>query len=1212
MRYSAILMAAVAVFSFGSSVAGAQEKVLYSFSFNKISPGTDGASPSGSLVFDKAGNLFGATLSGGTGDAGGVFELSPKAGGGWTEKMLTDSTGKVLGAGSKGSLIFDASGNLYGTGSGGVFELSPATGGLWKEQMLYTFAGETDVNAPNPGLIFDKEGNLYGTSLSGGEYFAYGTVFELSPKTGGGWTEKILHSFDNNFVDGYRPLSSLVFDAKGNLYGTTSYGGANGMGTVFELTPETSGLWTEKILFNQQSAPYTGSTPYADLIFDADGNLYSTAYAGGAGGQDQFGTVFELSLQTSGAWTEQTLHNFTDDATDGGEPASGLIFDAKGNLYSTTFHGGPFYTQNTANTDGTIFELLPQSSGGWAEDVLHIFGSVANDGILPSGGVISDTKGNLYGVTSGGGTYGYGTVYEYTPVVTADLPVFTPNEGVYSTPQTVTIKDGTSGATIYYTIDGTTPTTSSLKYSASFAVSKTTTVKAIAVHAGVANSPVATATYTIEATTATPVIAPPGGKYTAVQMVTITDATPGAYIYYTTNGAPPTTSSSFYGGPIPVSVSETIEAIAMASGDLESGVAKASYTLPPRTPTPAIVPTGGAFVAPVQVKITDATAGAVIYYTTNGTLPTTASTKYTAPFTVSATGFVHAIAVAPGDLVSLTATARFTIGATALTPEISPAAGSYATAQTVYIVDFTQGATIFYTTNGTAPTAKSTLYSGPVTVSKSETVEAIAVAPGYKNSAIATASYQIGPPAAAPVFTPVAGTYNSIQAVKITDSTAGATIYYTTSGIAPTTASTKYTAAIPVTTSETLQAIAVAPSYTTSPVASAKFTLVAATPTFSPAPGTYTAAQKVALKDATPGAVIYYTTNGTAPTTGSTKYAGTAISVGATEKIEAIAVATGFVNSVVASGAYTINLASPAVSPGGSDYGWYYLDSSCNREPYGVVYNYDTASATINAQLKQMYLNGQRRLRIPIFHARGINSGTIMDSTGGSLSSRFQANLANLLAAVKSAGFVEVEVSFHPQSANNPIEWTTFSDDYFQENWKLIQSLRTIIAAAGIPYHLDLMNEGIPPPGWTVFLQYSQMLWNDYVAKFGSADTLGFSIISDAGHLSQVSVVYGASPFGNHGSPLLFDVHIYDETGSSFATAFNALKSQGYQGIGWIIGEAYYNDAAEAESIRQEINSTGQKVLYLTQWPLTSAETCSTAVNVAPPANFSNYHAQNF
>jgi hypothetical protein len=305
----------------------------------------------------------------------------------------------------------------------------------------------------------------------------------------------------------------------------------------------------------------------------------------------------------------------------------------------------------------------------------------------------------------------------------------------------------------------------------------------------------------------------------------------------------------------------------------------------------------------------------------------------------------------------------------------------------------------------------------------------------------------------------------------------------------------------------------------------------------------------------------------------------------------------------------------PPPSPaglGGSNYLTYHLDPPCNREPYGVVYNYDTATATINAQLLQMFNNGQRRLRIPIFHGRGIDSGSIMDSSGGNLAPRFRTNLTNLLAAIRATGFVHVEVSFNPQGGNDPTQWTTFSDDFFQENWSLIQNLHPIIAEAGIPYHIDLSNEGIPPAGFAAFLQYSQELWNDYVAKFGTNDTIGFSIIADSTHLSQVNAVYGPSPYGNQGSPQLFDVHIYTDPGNSFVTAFNSLNAQGYQGIPWVIGEAYYNDETEAMALRQSVTSTGQTVLYLTQWPETSDLSCDPNVNVAPPAAFSNYQALGF
>jgi hypothetical protein len=293
---------------------------------------------------------------------------------------------------------------------------------------------------------------------------------------------------------------------------------------------------------------------------------------------------------------------------------------------------------------------------------------------------------------------------------------------------------------------------------------------------------------------------------------------------------------------------------------------------------------------------------------------------------------------------------------------------------------------------------------------------------------------------------------------------------------------------------------------------------------------------------------------------------------------------------------------------GGSDYGWYQIDAAtCNRETYGVVYNYDTATATIKSQLQAMYSNGQRRLRIPIYHGRGsFTPGTIMDSTGGALAPRFLNNLTNLLAEIKSVGFEEIEVSFNPQGANLPVNWTSYSSDYFTENWELIQTLHPIIAGSGIKYHIDLLNEGIPPPSLTPMLEYSQILWAAYIAQYGTSDTVGFSIIPDASHLAEVSAVYGQNP-----APPVFDLHFYDNADANFAAAFSALNAAGFKGKPWILGEAYYNDATEAPQLRQQIDATGQPVYFLTQWPLTSAMTCQ-QVDVAPPADFSNYISNHF
>ena len=430
IRFSLALRAALSLCVFALSISGssmATEKKLHN-----LGGGTDGSGPLGTLVSDAAGNLYGTTNFGGNYTAypctlgcGTVFELSPDGNGGYTTKKLHNFGSGTDGGHPQAGLIFDASGNLYGTtliggdhSFGTVFEMTPNGDGTWTEKKLHNFGSDsTDGHSPGSRLVFDTAGNLYGTTLGGGSYGG-GTVFEMSPNGSGGWTEKKLHNFGSTIAGGNTPTAGVVFDNNGNLYGTTYWGGNSscasglGCGTVFELSPNGSGGWTTFKLHNFGIAQTDGVAPSASLLLDAAGNLYGTTSGGGSYGA---GTVFEMSPNGSGGWTEKKLHNFGSSYTDGIIPESELIFDTAGNLYGVTNQGGSYNQCDGGLGCGTAFRLTPNANGGWTETKLHNFGISDTDGVEPQSGLLMDSAGNLYGTTYTGGDYDGGTVFVITP-----------------------------------------------------------------------------------------------------------------------------------------------------------------------------------------------------------------------------------------------------------------------------------------------------------------------------------------------------------------------------------------------------------------------------------------------------------------------------------------------------------------------------------------------------------------------------------------------------------------------------------------------------------------------------------------------------------------------------------------------------------------------------------------------------------------------------
>jgi uncharacterized repeat protein (TIGR03803 family) len=403
------------------------ETVLYSFT-----GGADGEAPEAGVIRDSAGNLYGTTPYGGTADAGVVYQVSGVGG----ETVLYRFTGGVDGQWPFGGVIRDSAGNLYGTANGGgaadagvVYELDAAG----QETVLYSFTGGADGGSPWAGVIRDSAGNLYGTT-SGGGASACGAVYELN--TAG--QQAVLFSFPST-VDGFYPEAGLVRDSAGNLYGTTSSGGTADAGVVYELTAKGQ----ETVLYTFTGAA-DGGNPYAGLILDPAGNLYGTTYRGGTAG---LGVVYKLDT----AGNETVLHSFTG-GTDGNNPIAGVIRDSAGNLYGTTPYGG-------AANAGVVFKL--DATG--QETVLYSFTGGA-DGNLPRAGVIRDSAGNLYGTTSYGGvgTASAGVVYKLDPTGHETvLYSFTDGaDGGFPSAGVV----GDSAGNLYGTADGGGPAASGVVY----------------------------------------------------------------------------------------------------------------------------------------------------------------------------------------------------------------------------------------------------------------------------------------------------------------------------------------------------------------------------------------------------------------------------------------------------------------------------------------------------------------------------------------------------------------------------------------------------------------------------------------------------------------------------------------------------------------------------------------------------------------------------
>ena len=400
MESRRIFVVCAAIALLGTAAWGANTtKVIYSFA-----GGTDGEYTDTELVMDSAGNLYGTSVQGGTYASGTVFQVTPEG----AHTVLYNFTGGADGGEPYKGVTLDAQGNLLGTavtggggscegGCGVVFKLTNS-GGIWTQTVIHAFTG-ADGSGPGSPVSIDKHGNVFGTTPTGGKY-GMGVIYLLQ-SMGGGWKFRVVHAFRggadgaggsagrllidglghlygvctvggvnelgtvyevslvngqvkfstryafNLPPDGAWPYSELAFDLLGNLYGTTFFGGANGMGTVYKLT-RGNGTWTESVLYSFQGGP-DGANPISSLVADASGRLYGTTSADGA--SCGCGTIFRLTRGSSGNWTERPVYRFPGHPN-AGTAYNGMISDGGGHFYGATVSGG------TAD-DGAIYEFIP-------------------------------------------------------------------------------------------------------------------------------------------------------------------------------------------------------------------------------------------------------------------------------------------------------------------------------------------------------------------------------------------------------------------------------------------------------------------------------------------------------------------------------------------------------------------------------------------------------------------------------------------------------------------------------------------------------------------------------------------------------------------------------------------------------------------------------------------------------------------------------------
>lgn len=842
---------------------------------------------------DSAGNVYVVDESGGPNYSGTVYKIAP----GGAQTLVTSSISNPSG------IAIDGAGNLYISSAypGGVYEIAPSgtvsqipalSSYLYLQQIALDGQGNLYVAAGYPSSVLKYSPSGQVTQLGTGTQYPEGIAVDTAGNVyvgdcGSSSVYRITPSGATiGLVSGiYNCPASLAIDPAGNLYIGQQYGGP-----VLEYT--TAGVLNTVI---------QGNFSLGGMALDSAGNLFYS--------DDNTGNLFESKQATA------PLLAFA--ATDkGSSSASGPQVETLTNAGNAplTFSNIAFPTDfpedSADSTDCSV--SAPLASAASCTFTIDF------KPVEPSPASLSETvTATTNYLPKPAQTIPVSGVELY--MTTVATPTFSLPAGTYPAEQGVTIKDATPNTTIFYTVDGSTPTTASALYRGPVPVYTSETLQAIAVKGGMNNSSVASAQYIVQAgpPTATPVLVPGSFSGNNPTTVTITDSMPGSTFYYTVNGTTPTIESPVYTGPLTIGNSVTLKAIAVAPGYSPSSVVSGTYTLTAANPIISLA--SGTYTGPQTVTITTASTGASIFYTTNGSTPNVNATKYTGPITVSASETLTAIAQATGYAASSPVSATYYISAPPSAPAFSPAGGTYNNAQSITLSDTGSNATFYYTLDGSMPTTASHKYTGPISMQNGETINAVAFVPGYGLSSVGSATYALA--VATPVVSVPAGTYSGPQTVSVTTATTGAAIFYSTNGTPATASSARYTGPITVNSSETLNVIALATGYTPSATVAAKYYIGQAptTPVLSLNSGVYNNNQTVSISESAPGATIYYTLNGSTPTTTSPKYT-SPITINNSVTLNAIAVEPGYNPTAVASATYTLTAANPVISLASGSY----------------------------------------------------------------------------------------------------------------------------------------------------------------------------------------------------------------------------------------------------------------------------------------------------